>query len=195
MGRYDVLPHVAAGAHEPDDEELDAMGSVDALGSRPVVRVHWPELADVPPRRSVLPAIALLTSAAAVLAAGLVVFANRPLRRASIFASPALAGAAAETDRVRAARQPRPSEPYRAAIREHERELHRCVQFHGEMFPIDTEAVIVIGVDGRARQVAIRPDTAEHSPLGSCIRGVLQEVVFPAASSDMEVAVGLAVYR
>lgn len=191
MARYDVQPHVPPLGHESDDEELEAIGSVDALGSRPVVRVHWPEIVDLPRRRSVLPALALLGSAAAVIAAGLVVLANRPPRRTSAVGPPALAAAAAETDRVRA----RPSESYRAAIRGHERELHRCVQFHGEMFPIDAEAVLVVGIDGRARQVALRPDSAEHSPLGSCIRGVLQDVTFPPASSDMEVAVGLAVYR
>jgi hypothetical protein len=195
MGRYDVLLHVPVGAHELDDEEVDAMGSVDVLGSRPVVRVQWPEIVDLPRRRSVLPVLALIGSAAAVLAAGLVVLANRPSRRTNAVEPPVLAAAAAETDRVRAARQPRPSEPYGAAIHGHARELHRCVQFHGEMFPIDAEAVIVVGVDGRARQVALRPDSAEHSPLGSCIRGVLQDVTFPAASSDMEVAVSLSVYR
>jgi hypothetical protein len=177
------------------DEELDAMGSVDVLGSRPVVLVQWPEIVDLPRRRSVLPVLALIGSAAAVLAAGLIVLANRPPRRTHAVEPPALAAAAAQTDRVRAAHPTRPSEPYGAAIRGHERELHRCVQFHGETFPIDAEAVIVVGVDGRARQVALRPDSAEHSPLGSCIRGVLQDVTFPATRSDMEVAVGLAVYR
>jgi len=164
------------------------MARIDALGSAPVVRVQWPELLDLPRRRSVWPVIALLVSAAAVLAAALVVLANQPPRRANAVELPT-AMATRETRPVR------PSESYRAAIRSHERELHRCVQFHGEMFPVDAEAVIMVGVDGRAEQVSLRPDSAEHSALGSCIRGVLSDVTFPAAQSEMEVAVGLAVYR
>jgi hypothetical protein len=197
-GQYDVLTHVTPGSSDANafTDDLDALGKVDALGSHPVVRVQWPEIAERPRRRSVLPALALLGSAAAVLAAALVVVANRPPRRPTAAELPALATApASDSDRVRAARPPRPSEPYRAAIRDHEHELRRCAQDHGEAFPVDAEAVIAVGVDGRAWRVALRPDSAEHSPLGSCIRGVLQGVVFPAAPSDMEVAVGLAVYR
>ena len=198
VGPYDVLTHVPVGSSDPDAsiEDPDRLGGVDALGSHPVVRVQWPEIAELPRRRSVLPALALLGSAAALLAAALVVVANRPPRRITAVALPALAAdSTTESDRVRAVRQPRPSEPYGAAIRNHEHELRRCAQDHGGAFPVDAEAVIAVGVDGRAWRVALRPDSAEHSPLGSCIRGVLQDVAFPAAASDMEVAVGLAVYR
>ena len=55
--------------------------------------------------------------------------------------------------------------------------------------------MIVVGVDGRARQVTLRPEAAENSKLGVCIRRVLQDVVFPAAADEKEVALGLAVYR
>jgi hypothetical protein len=197
VGRYDVPSHVPPGSSDPDasTDDLDAMGSVDALGSQPLVRVQWPEIAELPRRRSVLPALALLGSAAAVLAAALVVVANRPPRRTTAVGLPALvADSAIESDRERAVRE-RPSEPYGAAIRHREHELRRCAQDHGGAFPVDAEAVIAVGVDGRTLRVALRPDSAEHSPLGSCIRGVLQDVAFPPASSDMEVAVGLAVYR
>jgi hypothetical protein len=189
VGRYDVVTHALPGSGDPDasTDDLDALGSVDALGSQPVVRVHWPEIAELPRRRSVLPALALLGSAAAVLAAALVVVANRPPRRTTAVGLPALAA-----DSVR---EPRPSELYGAAIRPHEHELRRCAKDHGGAFPVDAEAVIAVGVDGRALRVALRPDSAEDSPLGSCIRGVLQGVAFPPASSHMEVAVGLAVYR
>jgi hypothetical protein len=192
LRRYDVCPQVpvpdaSAASDEPD--ELDKMERIDALGSAPVVRVQWPEILDLPRRRSVWPAIALLGSAAAIVAAALVVVANQPPRRANAVELPAVARA------TRDARPARPSESYRAAIRSHERELHRCVQFHGEMFPVDAEAVIMVGIEGRAEQVSLRPDSAEHSALGSCIRGVLGDVTFPAARSEMEVAVGLAVYR
>ena len=192
LRRYDMCPQgpvpvESAETDEPDP--LEAMERIDALGSAPVVRVHWPEIVDLPRRRSLWPAIALLGSAAAVLAAALVVLANRPPHRANAVELPVAAAASRET------RPGRPSESYRAAIRSHERELHRCVQFHGEMFPVDAEAVIMVGVDGRAEQVSLRPDSAEHSALGSCIRGVLSDVTFPAAPSEMEVAVGLAVYR
>ena len=194
LRRYDVRPQVpvseaSASAASVESDELAAMERVDALGSAPVVRVQWPEILDLPRPRSVWPAIALAGSAAAVLAAALVVLANRPPRRTNAVELPAVTTAARET------RPARPSESYRAAIRSHERELHRCVQFHGEMFPVDAEAVIMVGVDGRAEQVSLRPDTAEHSALGSCIRGVLSDVTFPSAQSEMEVAVGLAVYR
>jgi len=191
LSRYDVCPQVPATGRLPvpdEPDEIEARARIDALGSAPVVRVQWPEILDLPRRRSVWPAMALLGSAAAVLTAALVVLANRPPRRANAVELPA-AVAARET------RSMRPSESYRAAIRSHERELHRCVQFHGEMFPVDAEAVIMVGVDGRAEQVSLRPDSAEHSALGSCIRGVLGGVAFPAAQSEMEVAVGLAFYR
>jgi hypothetical protein len=55
--------------------------------------------------------------------------------------------------------------------------------------------VIVVGVDGRTRQVALRPHSAETSAVGACIRRVLQGVTFPPAADEKEVAVGLAVYR
>lgn len=188
LRRYDVSAQVPVPATSGEPDEDLAMERIDALGSAPVVRVQWPEILDLPRRRSVWPVIALLGSAAAVLAAALVVLANRPPRRSNAVELPT-ATATRETRPVR------PSESYRAAIRSHERELHRCVQFHGEMFPVDAEAVIMVGVDGRAEQVSLRPDSAEHSALGSCIRGVLGDVAFPAAQSEMEVAVGLAVYR
>jgi hypothetical protein len=188
LRRYEALPQVPA-ASSAQADEIEAMARIDTLGSAPVVRMHRPEMIVLPRWRSVWPAIALLGSAAAVLAAGLVIVENRPPRRANAIELPAASASARE------ARPARPSESYRVAIRGHERELHRCVQFHGEMFPVDAEAVIVVGVDGRAEQVSLRPDGAEHSALGSCIRGVLADVAFPAAQSEMEVAVGLAVYR
>ncbi|HSR98246.1 MAG TPA: hypothetical protein VLM79_14405, partial [Kofleriaceae bacterium] len=148
LRRYDVCPQgpvseASARCDASDSDELDAMARIDALGSAPVVRVQWPEIVDLPRRRTLWPAIALLGSAAAVLAAALVVVANRPPHRTNAVELPVAAAAARETRPVR------PSESYRAAIRSHERELHRCVQFHGEMFPVDAEAVIMVGVDGR----------------------------------------------
>jgi len=68
LRRYDVCPQVpvpeTSSALDASDG-LDAMERVDALGSAPVVRVHWPEVIDLPRRRSLWPAIALLGSAAA----------------------------------------------------------------------------------------------------------------------------------
>ena len=91
LRRYDVCPQVpvpgafhASGESDESDESDDlAMDRIDALGSAPAVRVHWPELIDLPRRRSLWPAMALLSSGVAVLAAALVVLANQPSRRAN----------------------------------------------------------------------------------------------------------------
>lgn len=166
----------------------DQSPAVEAQGSHPVPRVRWPRLPSLP-RASVLPAIALFACMVALLIAGSIVVCNRLPRRTTATEPPTALTGSARTEHRPA------SEPYRAAIRGHERELRRCAREHSDGFPLDAEAVIIVGVDGLARQVVIQPDRVEHSALGSCIRGVLKAVRYPTAAEDEEVAIGLAVYR
>jgi len=144
-------------------------------------------------RRSSLASMAvILGSAAAVLAAGLVVL-DRTAGRAEISQSPAAvvpalpAAAAVGPEHDRRV----PSEPYGTAIRGHEQELDQCARDHVEPLPADAKAVLVVGVDGRARKIALQPASAEHSALGGCIRSVLQLVAFPTAADEKQVALGL----
>jgi hypothetical protein len=90
-------------------------------------------------------------------------------------------------------RRPPPSEPYGVAIHDHDRELDQCARDHGGALPPDARAVIKVGVDGHAKQIALEPDGADRSQLADCIRSVLQMVAFPTAPEDKEVAIGLAV--
>ena len=179
-------------------EEIDP-SSIDALGSQPVPLqppsvLRSSTLPAIAGGRSLWPAIAILGCVIALLVAVLIVLAGRPPRRA-VPVEPAASAAAASTDAPRSERARRPSEAYQAAIRSHERALHRCATEGAERFPVDAEAVIVVGVDGRARQVTLRPDSAEDSAVGTCIRRALKDVRFPPAPDEKEVAVGLAVYR
>ena len=181
----------ARGADELDPSSIDALGSQPVPLQPPSV-LRSSMLPAVASSRNVLPLIALLVCALAVLAAALIVLAGRPPRRTTAVEPPSAPVAASAAD---PAHPRRPSEPYGAAIRAKESALHRCATEPGEAFPVDAEAVIVVGVDGRAKQVALRPEAAENSKLGVCIRRVLQDVVFPAAADEKEVALGLAVYR
>jgi hypothetical protein len=86
------------------------------------------------------------------------------------------------------------SEPYGIAIRDHERELDQCARSHGDDLPAEATAVIVVGADGRATQIALHPDSAERTKLGECIRQVLHAVTFPSAAGEKRVALGLALH-
>jgi hypothetical protein len=180
-------------------DEIDP-SSIHALGSQPVPLqppsiLRSSMLPAITAGRNLWPVIAILGCVIAVLVAVLIVLAGRPPRRAIAVEPAASAAAASAAEQARIERVRRPSEAYQAAIRSHERALHRCATERAESFPVDAEAVIVVGVDGRARQVTLRPDGAESSEIGACIRRVLHGVTFPRAPDEKEVAVGLAVYR
>jgi serine/threonine-protein kinase len=102
-------------------------------------------------------------------------------------------GAGAAVPTTASAPQSPPSEPYGVAIHGHDRELDQCARDHGGGLPPDARAVIMVGVDGRAKQIALQPDDADRSQLAACIRGVLRMVAFPTAPEDKEVAIGLVV--
>jgi serine/threonine protein kinase len=162
------------------------IGQPASAGSSPslvddVVRPRAPR-----PRSSLAAMAAILGIAAVALGVGLAL-----IERASRGAPAPAASAAASALPSR----PPPSEPYDAAIRNHDRELDQCARDHGAALPADARAVIVVGVNGHAKQIALEPSGAARSQLGDCIRGVLQVVAFPTAPEDKEVAVGLAVRR
>jgi serine/threonine-protein kinase len=150
------------------------------------------------PRRSrLLPVVAILGGAAAVLAAGLFAI-DRALGHTAASLRPA-AAPVTEPPAPAAIRPERfhrpPSEPYGSAIDAHEQELDQCARDHDEALPSDAKAVLVVGVDGHVRKLALEPASTEKSPLGGCIRRVLQLVAFPASHDEKQVALGLALQR
>jgi len=171
--------------------------NVTAQSSQPMAQISPPPAA--PARRSSwVPLAAILSSAAAALTIGLVVV-DRMAHRAEISVLPAAATPAVLAPPAAPVRPERyrraPSEPYGTAIRGHEQDLDRCARDHGASLPADAKAVVVVGVDGHARTIALQPTSAEHSPLGECIRGVLQLVAFPTAHDEKQVALGLTLLR
>ena len=139
------------------------------------------------PSRRLLPIAAVVGGAAALLVVGLAVVGDRAPRHAPARRPPLAAAAPAGTAaQARDPRRHRPSEPYGAAIGGHEHELDQCAREHPDALPPDATATIVVGVDGRARQVALQPLGADQTVLGGCIRRVLQTVAFPAALDEKE---------
>jgi serine/threonine-protein kinase len=143
-------------------------------------------------RHRVLPFAGVVGGATVLLVVGLAVVDGHAARRA---AAPRPAAAAPARDAARTRDRASPSEPYGAAIRGHDRDLDACARDHGEALPPGATAVIRVGVDGRARQIALQPPGADHSVLGGCIRRVLQAVAFPAAPDEKQVALSLALVR
>jgi len=179
--------------HQSSDVRSAAFGEARRVGPQPTQPLGLPQVVSHPPapRPRVLPFAAVIGGAAAVLVVGLLVTGRAPRSVAARPAGAAIAERSARVDRVRRS----DNEPYGAAIRLHERELDQCARDHGEPLPPGAKAVIVVGVDGRATQIAIQPDGADRSTLGSCLRGVLHAVAFPASPQVKELALGLAVYR
>jgi hypothetical protein len=179
--------------HQSSDVRSAAFGQAMGVGPQPTQPLGLQQVTSDPaaPRRRALPFVAVLGSAAVVLTLGLAVVGRAPSPPAARPGAAAIVERSARVDRTRRS----DSEPYGAAIRLHERELDQCARDHGEPLPAGTKAVIVVGRDGRAAQIAIQPDGADRSTLGSCLRGVLHAVAFPAAPEVREVALGLAVYR
>jgi hypothetical protein len=172
-----------------------AVGQSQSLGSQvsapsappPAERVA----AAPPPRSSTRATIAVLGSAAAVLAIGLFALGRSPAR-ATAPAPLAATATAAEPAHAEHARSV-PSEPYGSALRIHEPALDQCARDHVEQLPTGAKAVVVVGVDGHPRQIALQPANAERTELGSCIRGVLRTVAFPAASDEKQLALALTI--
>ena len=150
------------------------------------------------PRSTQAPLVAILGGAAAALAIGLVLVGRIPRRAPGHAAAPVVptptpdaAAAAPRPERFHRA----PSEPYGTALRDHEAALDQCAAAHADPLPPDARATLVVGSDGHARQIAIEPESADRSALGSCIRDVLRIVAFPAAAEDKRLALGLALRR
>jgi serine/threonine-protein kinase len=185
-----------------------ALGDPMSDGMRPAEPVSAPVSLPVRPvapgsRRRGLrpPMLAIVGGAGALLVLGLVVIGNHAHRGTPARTSPA-AGAPPSPDITGRADQarvehhhPRPSGPYGAAISSYERELDQCAREHGEAFPADARALIVVGVDGRAKQVVLQPPSVDQSALGDCIRKVFALVLFPSAPDEKRVALGLALHR
>ncbi len=81
-------------------------------------------------------------------------------------------------------------DPYREAIASHKPELDRCANDHGGV-PAGARVVIVIGVDGHAKTVALEPATLNTTPLGACIRNVLEVATYPTAKDEKQLSINL----
>jgi serine/threonine protein kinase len=198
---------------EPDVGDLPPAGSGVAFGHSSDVRsaafgeaMRVPRrspLATLPPdlpapvRRHIPPAVGVAGVAggsAILLVIGLALIGGRAPRRATL-RKPRVAVTAPAGGVEQASDRRRPIGPYGAALRGCERELDQCAREHPDALPIDAKATLVLGADGLARHVTLRPLSADQSGLGGCIRRVLQTVVFPAAPSEKELALGLALHR
>ena len=100
----------------------------------------------------------------------------------------------AGSDTPRAPDKPKPPlvkrDPYREAIAAHKPELDRCANDHGGV-PAGARVVIVIGVDGHAKTVTLEPAGLNSTPLGACIKNVLQIATYPTAKDDKQLSINL----
>ncbi|MGH2899147.1 MAG: hypothetical protein ACRDMZ_10780, partial [Solirubrobacteraceae bacterium] len=139
---------------------------------------------------SFLPVVAIVAAAAVTLGIGFAVIGRREVRR-----DPAPTGVPTGAPPRAAGRSHAPSEPYDLALGAHASELDQCARVHREPLAASVRAMLVVGVDGRTREVTLDAAGSRHTELGSCIRAALGRVVFPKALEDKEIVVRLAVLR
>ena len=84
----------------------------------------------------------------------------------------------------------KPPDPYNDVIRAKKDAINRCAQDHGAP-PPSARVVIVVATDGRTKSVTLDPAALNSTPLGTCIRNVLQPSMFPRARDEKQVAVTL----
>jgi eukaryotic-like serine/threonine-protein kinase len=99
-------------------------------------------------------------------------------------AAPPPAQPAKPTGRVK------PADPYNEVIRAKKDAINRCAQDHGAP-PPSARVVIVVATDGRTKSVTLDPSGLNSTPLGTCIKNVLQPSTFPRARDEKQVAVTL----
>lgn len=137
-----------------------------------------------------LPVLAIVAAAAVALGIGLAVIGRREARH------DLAAMRVPSHDPPRgAATSHAPTEPYGMALGAHASELDRCARGHRDALAASARARLVVGVDGRTRNVTLDAAGSPETELGSCIRAVLGRVVFPHAPEDKEIVIGLAVVR
>jgi serine/threonine-protein kinase len=139
-------------------------------------------------RRAGLAIAGIVGGAAIALAVGILIIDGQ----APVATAPPVA-AAAPAPAVRPARAAPTDEPYGAALTRYAGALDQCAREHRDSLPAGTRAVLLVGMDGRAKEIAIEPASVAPSGLAGCIRGILREVAFPPASDEKQVALGLAV--
>ena len=80
--------------------------------------------------------------------------------------------------------------PYDVALQQQRSKINACAQEHGAP-PGKARVVIVIATNGKAKQVSLEPAALNSTPLGACIKNVLEVATFPTAKDEMQVAVAL----
>jgi hypothetical protein len=81
-------------------------------------------------------------------------------------------------------------DPYLEAVHKKKVDVNRCASAHGNP-PPGTRVVIVVAPDGRAKSVAIEPESVDATPLGVCIKNVFKATAFPHGDDDHELEVKL----
>ena len=82
------------------------------------------------------------------------------------------------------------TDPFEVAVGHKRDEISRCADVHGNL-PPGTLLVLVIGPDGHAKSIGFDPDTVDATPLGACIKGVLEATMFPRGDRERGLKVRL----
>jgi serine/threonine protein kinase len=186
-----TMPTILESPSDPDAEDYFAFETSVEIGRTQASVVDPRDRLPRPGERDRLgwKPIAVVGGAAAVLLVGLFAIIH------AVRAPSSAAASADDPHRPAALTVMRPPEPYGDAIHARDAELAKCVAKPDEHLPEGTQAVLRIGADGRARQISFTPEQVDRSAVGNCLRDVFATTVFPAAASEKELALALAVRR
>ena len=72
-------------------------------------------------------------------------------------------------------------------MRPHRARIVQCAQDHGAP-PANSKLVIIVGTNGKPKQVSLEPSRLNTTPLARCIKGVISSATFPKATTDKNVS-------
>jgi serine/threonine-protein kinase len=173
-GSIRTMPIVLQNPSDPDAEDYFAFETGVEVEPAPESAPRPAPVAGSP-ARSRWPVIAILGAAVAVLAIGLVALRSP--------AAPATRPSLVETSAVTA--------PYQEVIGARTAELERCASASAGHRAEPTRLVLLIGPEGRCKQVAFSPAAAGETAFGACVREVMMTAVFPRQTEDREVALAI----
>jgi hypothetical protein len=85
---------------------------------------------------------------------------------------------------------------YNTLLRASRPELQACVVDHlagMDQRPDVITLKLQVGANGQVKRVALQPDKLSFTPMGACMRNVMQTVTFPSAADEIEISVQLTV--
>ncbi len=83
---------------------------------------------------------------------------------------------------------PSSQSPYDRVLAAQSGPINQCMADHPDPV-VPVSAQVHIATDGHTKTVALRPDGANGSPLGACIRNILSAVKWPAAPEERDLVV------